>query len=196
MECQKCHHEIVKDQEVCLNCGHILGYESTESYPCPHCSRLIPIGINKCPYCKKKLYKSRKKKAIIFTFFILIINLIFLHYLYKAPNERVETNYKELCIPITYEQLLRKAEYYNNYNVYFDGSIIDINTTNKNKKNMEITILVDGKEDEEVLLSFKNIESKGYRVNDIVTVYGNYTSLNGNIPYIKAKYIDIKKANN
>ncbi len=196
MECHKCHKEVKKGQEVCLNCGHILGYESLECKSCPHCNRDIPVNATKCPYCKKKLVHSLKKKAIIVTLLFSSITFICLYSLYGIPNERIATNYKDQCIEINYENLIRKADYYNHYNVFFEGKIKSITTVDKHRKIMEIAIIMDNNEEHKIDLEYRNIESIGYMVGDTVKVYGKYLSLNGNIPYIKAKYIEIKKANN
>ena len=57
MKCSKCNNKINESQEVCLNCGHILGYESENSKKCIHCNREIPLSYRKCPYCKNNLNK-------------------------------------------------------------------------------------------------------------------------------------------
>ena len=195
MECHKCHNKVRKGQEVCLNCGHILGYESMECKMCPHCNRDIPINANKCPFCNKKMNPNNNKKTIFFIIIIALLNVIVLISLYRTPNPRVEANYRDQCVPITYEQMIRKADYYHHYNVYFSGKIKNITTINRSRKIMELTIMVDNQEEQMVDVEFKNIESIGYMLNDEVTIYGKYQSLNGNIPFIKAKYVIIKKAN-
>lgn len=195
MKCHKCHCEIKKGQEVCLNCGHILGYESLDCIECPHCNRNIPINSKKCPFCKKELIKSRKKKAILITLLFSFITFICLYSLYGIPNERVANNYKEQCIEINYEKLIRKADYYNRYNIYFQGKIKSITTVDKRRKIMEMEIITDNNSEHLIDIEYRNTESLGYMVGDEVIIYGKYLSLNGNIPYIIAKYIEIKKAN-
>jgi len=195
MECHKCHHEVKKGQEVCLNCGHILGYESLDCLECPHCNRSIPVNSRKCPFCKKTLIKSRKKKAILITLLFSFITFLCLYSLYGTPNERIATNYKEQCIEINYEKLIRKADYYNRYNIYFEGKIKSITTVDKRHKIMEMEIITDNNTEHLIDIEYRNTESLGYMVDDEVIIYGKYLSLNGNIPYIKAKYIEIKKAN-
>ena len=41
MNCSKCNNVINEGQEVCLSCGHILGYEAEASKKCIHCNREI-----------------------------------------------------------------------------------------------------------------------------------------------------------
>lgn len=189
MKCSKCNNNIFEGQEVCLNCGHILGYESELSKRCIHCSREIPIAYKKCPFCKKKQKKKRYVLKTILVLFVLLVDYILLTYLYSPDTFIIKKEYKEKCESISYKELIRE----NKKNI---GTLIKVSGTIKDVKKrgtifniITITLETNGNEYE---IIFNNKNDIGLMDLDIITVYGKYKELKGNTPVINAKYIIIK----
>lgn len=189
MKCSKCNNRIAEGQEVCLNCGHILGYESELSKKCIHCNREIPIAYKKCPYCKKKQKKKRYVLKILLIIFIMIIDWLILTTLYSSESFIVKKDYKEKCKVVSYEKLVREYNKYNGELVTLTGNVKSVNKTGVLFNIITISISVDNK-DYEVIFNNKN--NIGIIDGDEITIYGKYIKLKGNTPVISAKYIIIK----
>lgn len=189
MYCSKCNNSIKEGQEVCLNCGHILGYESQISKPCRHCNREIPIEYKKCPFCRKK--QSNKKR--LFGFLVIIasifVTILMLSILYAPQNYEMVQEYQKECQSITYEELVRNNAQYENTLVTFTGKVV--NVTSNNILNF-ITIELKISNDEKSYVKYYNKDNIGILNNDILTIYGPFKHLSGNTPVINAKYIKIK----
>jgi RNA polymerase subunit RPABC4/transcription elongation factor Spt4 len=188
MKCSKCQNDINKGQEVCLNCGHILGYESELSKKCRHCNREIPINYKKCPFCKKK---QNSKKGLLTTILIIITILINIYIFYNlyGDNYLFNNNYKTDCLNLTYEEIVRKNTYYDEAYITLKGRVISVNKISLIGNRIEIKLYVEDNKDNIIFVRYNNIKSTGFMKDD-VTIYGKFKSLNGNIPIINAHIIE------
>lgn len=189
MQCSKCSNSIFEGQEVCLKCGHILGYESQESKPCRHCSREIPIEYKKCPYCKKKQRSKRKVLVNILLPFTFFITAMMLMVLYSPSKPLLEKEYKESCIQVEYETLVRQFSKYDEGSFALQGKIESVDKI-KFGNHISIIISLENNENYLVEVHYNNNLKKGFIKDDEIIVYGKYKDLRGNIPLIRAKYIE------
>lgn len=192
MECSKCHNEIKPGQEVCLSCGHILGYESEISKKCRHCNREIPINYKKCPYCKKR---QGSKRSIIINLIIvitIIINTLIYIDLY-GDNYMLNNNYREDCTSISYQDLVKKNKYYDESYVTLTGKVIRVREVNRFFNRIEIEIFIDN-QNEIIKVRYNNRDSIGLVNGDRITIYGKYKRLSGNTPIINSKIIDVQES--
>ena len=189
MKCSKCNNKIKERQEVCLSCGHILGYESEASKKCIHCNREIPLSYKKCPFCRKKQNKRKWIVLIISLLIIMLINLNLLTILYSSDTIDIKDNYKETCEEILYEDLVRKNIKYDESLVKISGTVKDVEKISKFFNRIKITITIDNNT---IFIIYNNKTSVGFINGDKVEIYGKYKDLEGNKPIIHAKYINIK----
>lgn len=193
MHCSKCNGEIVEGQEVCLKCGHILGYESEISKPCIHCSREIPIAYKKCPYCKKTQKSHRLIKTIVIILLATTINYLCLSILYSPSVFVLADDYKKECEIIDYMTLVRKNTYYDEAYVKVKGEIKEVESISNITKKIKITLFVEDNPSSIIEVKFNNNKSIGYVSGDKVEIYGKYKEIKGNTPVIKARYIEFVK---
>ncbi len=190
MECSKCHKQINPGQEVCLSCGHILGYESDISKKCRHCNREIPINYKKCPYCKKK---QDSKRSLIIKL-IIVVTLIINVYLYinlYGDNYILNSNYKQDCSSVSYKDLVKKNKYYDESYVTLTGTVIKVKEISTLLNRIEIEMYIENK-DEVVIVRYNNKKSIGFLKDDKITIYGKYKRLSGNKPIINSKIIEVE----
>ena len=190
MKCSKCNNKINESQEVCLNCGHILGYESENSKKCIHCNREIPLSYRKCPYCKKNQKRKRYILKVLTIIIVIILDILILNNLYSAEVKDIKKSYKEDCKSVTVQELIKDNKKLDEHIVKITGQVKDVteSITIFNRVRIELEI------DNHILyIYYNNKNSTGYLNGDTVTVYGKYKKLSGNKPIIYAKYINIKK---
>lgn len=191
MKCSKCNNEIKSGQEVCLNCGHILRYESEEQTKrCIHCNRPIPISYKKCPYCKKG-QKSKKKKVLSFIFLItiLIINHYYINCLYETNDIIFTKDYSKYQSDISYEKLIRDNTSYDETYITFKGKIISVESLSHLTNSIKIKLYLEDDKDKIVEVRYMNRKKIGLLKEDEIIIYGKYKKLKGNIPEINAQTI-------
>lgn len=186
MNCSKCNNSINEGQEVCLNCGHILGYESESSKKCIHCNRNIPLEYKKCPYCKRKQKRKRYLLKFIVIMIIMLINTYLLTLLYSSEVTEIKKSYKEDCKVVTVKELIEDNKELDETLVTFEASVKDVVKVSSIFNRVLITADVNN---QTIYIYFNNKESIGYLKNDIIKVYGKYKELSGNKPVIHAKYV-------
>ncbi len=190
MQCSKCNHAIKIGQEVCLNCGHILGYESEESKTCIHCNRPIPISYKKCPFCKKK-QMSRKYKILFLLILIITsyFNYIIISNVKSHSYMELGEEYEKNCLNIRYEELVRRNDYYLESYITTKCKIIEVESVFFPLNVIKITAYVEENKDYKIELIYINTNKTGYLVEDEIEIYGKYKKLKGNTPVINAKII-------
>lgn len=189
MECSKCHEKINPGQEVCLSCGHILGYESDVSKKCRHCNREIPINYKKCPYCKKRQDSKRSLVIKLIILLTIIINVYLFINLY-GDNYMLDKNYKKYCTNVAYQDLVKKNKYYDESYVTLTGKVMKVEEVNRLFNRIEIEMFIDNQK-EIVKVRYNNKESIGLLIGDEITIYGKYKRLSGNTPIINSKIIEV-----
>ncbi len=162
---------------------------------CRHCHKDFEKGLKICPSCRRSQRDQTGNIVITILSIILILSIIGNHFIAKYYEEPVnESDYKYSCKLISYEDLVRSPKDYKGTDIKVIGKVTKVDGSDSSTGNiMNITIdanLFSG--DNEQIITFEYIDKKyevGFIEGDIVTVYGNYKSINGNTPYIDAKYI-------
>ncbi|MDD4187842.1 MAG: hypothetical protein PHX04_03670 [Bacilli bacterium] len=148
---------------------------------------------------KASVSENQKDKAggvvILILIVLLLLSIIGTHFInlyYVKPVS--EADYKYNSILVSYEELVRSPKEYKNKDIKVIGEVIKVEGVDSSYGN-DMTITIDGNlfsGDYEQLITFKYIDLDyeiGFIEGDIITVYGNYKSINGNVPFIEAKYV-------
>lgn len=190
MKCSKCNHSINPGQEVCLTCGHILGYESEESKTCIHCNRTIPVSYKKCPFCKKKQI-SRKYKIIFFLIMIIVtyFNYLIINNIRSRTYYEIGEEYENYCTAVSYEELVRRNSYYDEAYINIRAKVLKVESKNPLFNYITITAYVEENENYKIEIRYINSNKTGYITGDEINIYGKYKTLKGNTPIINAKII-------
>ena len=162
---------------------------------CSYCHQKYEKGYTICPHCHK-----RQKPSVSLTFFIVfaivfLFGIISFHFIDKyVLNNEVEKDYKDTCVLVDYENLVRHPKEYKGKDVKVIGEIISVEGIDTGFSNdMIITInanLFENGSDHLITINYKDkLYDQGFIEGDLITVYGNYRSINGNIPNIDAKFI-------
>ena len=162
---------------------------------CNNCHQKFEKGYTICPHCHK-----RQAPSISLTFFIVfavvfLFGIISFHFIDKYVLKNVvETDYKDTCVLVDYENLVRHPKDYRGKDVKVIGEIISVEGIDTGYgNNMHITINANLFEDgSEHLITIDYSDTtydQGFIEGDLITVYGTYESINGNIPNINAKFI-------
>lgn len=189
MNCSKCGNKINEGQEVCLSCGHILGYESENSKKCIHCSREIPQAYKKCPYCKKKQKRKRYALKFVVIIIILILNIRFLTILYSSDVSVIKKSYKEDCKEVTIQELIKDNKKLDETLVTLDVTVKDVDSASPVFNRILITAT---KDNQTIYIYYNNKNKLGFINGETIKIYGKYKYLQGNKPIIHAKYVNIK----
>lgn len=162
---------------------------------CRHCHKDFEKGLTVCPYCRKSQKDQTGTIVITILSVILLISIIGNHFInlyYEKPVN--ESDYKFNCRLTSYEEMVRSPKDFKYKDVKVIGKVVDVEGKDVSYGNaMTVTIdanLFSG--DSEQLITFKYTDKNyemGFIEGDIVTIYGSYKSINGNTPFIDAKYI-------
>ena len=162
---------------------------------CKHCHKKYEEGLTICPFCKKGQKDRTGAVVITILSIILLISIICNYFVNKYYEEGIsEIEYKELCKLASYEELVRSPKDYKSKKVKVIGRVVDVDGLDVSSGNM-MTIMLDTNLFDgltEQIISFEYIDRDyeiGFIEGDILTVYGEYSQINGNTPFIKAKYI-------
>ncbi len=162
---------------------------------CNNCHEKYEKGYTICPHCHK-----RQKTSVSLAFFIVfavvfLFGIISFHFIDKYLFNKVAQNdYKDNCVLVDYENLVRRPKDYRGKAVKVIGHVVSVEGTDTGYGNkMRITInanLFDDGLEHFVTIDYSDtLYEQGFIEGDLITVYGDYTSINGNIPNINAKYI-------
>lgn len=162
---------------------------------CIHCKKYFDKKLTICPFCNRDQKNNLGRNVIL----ILLLIFLILFATSRAYEKRVESSiseeeYKLSSRLLSYEELVRRPIDYKGTNVKVIGEVIKVEGIDLSYGNvMTITLdtnLFEGSTEQ--LIKFEYID-KNYEMGiingDLITVYGDYTSINGNIPFIDAKYI-------
>lgn len=169
--------------------------DNTPKVNCKYCNEPMPNDLTVCPFCLRNQKDILGRIVIGSLVVILLLSIIFNHFVTKYYADKVsESDYKQSCKLVSYEDLVRNYREYKGEDIKIIGRIIKVEGADTGKSN-KMTVQIDvnlfegtGEQVVEFIFTDKDFE-KGLLVDDIITVYGNYSSLNGNTPYIKAKYL-------
>lgn len=162
---------------------------------CIHCKNDFEEGLTICPSCRKSQKDSTGRIVIGVLLIFLLISIIGTHFVYKYFEKPVtEEEYKYNTILVSYEELVRNPKEFKNKEVRVIGKVVKVEGVDDSTRNM-MTVTMDsnlfsGNDEYLIKFEYTDYEYKiGFIEGDIITVYGNYKLINGNIPYIEAKYI-------
>ncbi len=170
---------------------------STENeIECVYCHNKFEKGMSICPYCHKKQKSSNGLIFLLIGIAIFITIIICSHFVdsYIINPPLSEEEYKENCELMSYESLVRVPKDYKGKDVKVIGKVVDIVGTDNGFGN-SMTITIDAglfNDDVKSYIEVTFLDTKyeqGFMAGDMLTVYGTYTEINGNIPTISAKYI-------
>lgn len=169
--------------------------QNIEMVDCRYCKKDFEKGLTICPHCRKSQVDKTGGVVILILMVILMLSLIGTHFVNLYYDEPVsEADYKYNSVLVSYEELVRNAKEYKNRDIKVIGEVIKVEGVDSSYGNV-MTITIDGNlfsGDYEQQITFKYVDKEyktGFIEGDIVTVYGNYKSINGNVPFIEAEYV-------
>ena len=180
--------EIKKEEEIIFT-------DNVSANKCIHCKKYFDKNLTICPFCHKDQKDNLGKNTIlIFLLMFLVLFGIIRLYEQKKDPSITEEEYKLSSKLLSYEELVRRPADYKGTNVKVIGEVVKVEGVDLSYGNvMTITLdtnLFEG--NTEQLIKFEYTD-KDYEIGiingDLITVYGDYKSINGNIPFIEAKYI-------
>lgn len=166
---------------------------------CQNCGNLFDKGMTICPKCRKKNNVNFSGLFFIVFGLVFLFVVILFHFIDKYVfDSNSYDDYIVNCTEVTYNDLVRVPKNYLSKDVAVLGVVSDVSgISNGISNSMDITVNLNIFDDgvvEEIVVHYedKNFEH-GFLNGDIVKVYGEYDTINGNIPYINAKYVEIVK---
>lgn len=180
--------EIKKDEEIIFT-------DNVSANKCIHCKKYFDKNLTICPFCHKDQKDNLGKNTILILLlmFLVLFGIIRLYEQKKDPSI-TEEEYKLSSKLLSYEELVRRPADYKGTNVKVIGEVVKVEGVDLSYGNV-MTITLDTNLFEgniEQLIKFEYTD-KDYEIGiingDLITVYGDYKSINGNIPFIEAKYI-------
>lgn len=173
-------------------------HDLSNKYKCKFCGEFIENGMTICPSCRK----SNKSNANLLVFgsiaAIMLFAIIFFHFVNKyIMNPENKDSFVQECTLVTYEDLVRVPKTYMGKNVAVIGRVVDVQGYNDGFYNdMTITLdlnLFDDGIENLITVNFKDSKfEQGFISGDLLVVYAEYDTINGNEPLLNAKYIDFK----
>ena len=166
-----------------------------EKIECRFCKKDFEKGLTICPSCKKNQKDQTGLMVIGVLLVLLLLSIIGTHFLQKYYNEEAsESDYKYNSVLASYEDLVRSPKDYKNSSVKVIGKVIKVDgKDNLYGNSMTVTIdanLFDGNNKQLIKFDYTDESYKmGFIEGDIITIYGEYKLINGNVPFIEAKYI-------
>lgn len=169
---------------------------SENEIECIYCHNTFQKGMSICPHCRK-----RQKSNLSIVFFLLfaaifITIILCTHFIEKIGDgsNLSEEDYKQSCELVSYENLVRKPVDYKDKDIRIIGTVVEVTGIDTGLGNdMKITIdanlFNDGKN---YYVEINYVDKKyeqGFINGDMITVYGKYQTINGNMPVVNAKYI-------
>lgn len=186
-------NETIQNEEVKQEV--VINSDTTNLVECKYCHQKFEKGYTICPHCHK-----RQGSGIGLAFFIVfgvvfLFGIISFHFIDKYILKNVvETDYKDTCVLVDYENLVRHPKNYKGKDVKVIGTVVKVEGFDTGYGN-EMTITInanlfeDGAEHLVTVYYSDNLYEQGFIEGDTITVYGTYDSINGNIPNIDAKFI-------
>ncbi len=174
----------------------IIFKDNVSANKCIHCKKYFEKILTICPFCNKK-QNDYTGKIVIISLFVILLILVAVNIAIDKyyVNKISESEYKFISQLLSYEELVRLPKKHKNTKVKVIGEVVKVDgtdTLNGNVMNVTLnTNLFEDSEDERIV-EFEYIDQEydtGIINGDIITVYGEYAKINGNIPFIQAKYI-------
>ncbi|HHX33173.1 MAG TPA: hypothetical protein GX713_02995 [Mollicutes bacterium] len=191
VEPKKIDEKKIKDENL-----DIVFKDDVSANKCKYCNKYFEKVLTKCPFCKKTQDDKTGKIVIAVLLIILILSIIMNIIIDKYyVNRETESDYKYQAKLLSYEEMVRSPNLYKDTKVKVIGEVIKVEGIDLSKGNvMNVTLNTNLFEDdgEERLITFEYTDKDyeiGFINGDLITVYGKYAKINGNVPFIQAKYI-------
>lgn len=141
-------------------------------------------------------YNENIKVILIIIIAILLVSLALLFNVRNKAKNYNEKDYKYIATTVSYEDLVRNPGELKEKIVKVYGKVTNVKGVDVKSGNiMEITMDANLFDDELVYtvnLDYVDTDYKhGFIEGDLITVYGRYKRIDGNTPYLEAKYIEI-----
>ena len=161
---------------------------------CKHCHKVFEKGYSICPHCHKRQGGGLGLSFLIIFAALFLLGIIVFHFVDKYVYNHVGDDYKENCVLVDYENLVRHPKDYRGQDVKIIGEVVSVEGYDTGFGNeMTITInanLFENSDENLITITYKDKDYKqGFIAGDMITAYGVYDAINGNIPNIKAKII-------
>ena len=172
---------------------------SNNSYvECNNCHQTFEKGYTVCPHCHKRQRSALNLTAVLICACVFILGIIVFHFADKYIYNNVDDNYKESCVLVDYENLVRHPKEFKGKDVKIIGEVVSVEGYDTGFGNdMIITInanLFENPNEHLITITYKDKHyEQGFIEGDMITAYGVYDSINGNVPNIKAKAITFGK---
>lgn len=169
--------------------------EDDNTVKCRHCKKFFNKDLEICPFCKKSQTDNLGRIVIAILSVVLVLTIMVTHFADKYyTNQITPSEYKYYCKFLSYEDLVRKPKKHKGTNVKVIGKVVSVTGTDLKYGNSMIvkidTNLFEDTTEHIVELEYVDKEYEtGFIEGDLITAYGEYASINGNIPFIKTKYI-------
>lgn len=163
---------------------------------CIHCHNYFDKGLTICPHCRKRQTNNSFGLTIAIVFGLVFLLFIIAGYFVDKYmiNTSNEEEYKTSCKLVSYENLIRVPKDYKNQKIKLIGTVVSVSGIDDGYGN-EMTIslnanLFENGIEQIIQVNFRDKDySQGFMQGDLITVYGEYTAINGNEPEIDAEYI-------
>ena len=163
---------------------------------CIHCHNYFDKGLTICPHCRKRQTNNSFGLTIAIVFGLVFLLFIIAGYFVDKYmiNTSNEEEYKTSCKLVSYENLIRVPKDYKNQKIKIIGTVVSVSGIddgygNEMKISLNANLFENGTE-QIIQVNFRDKDySQGFMKGDLITVYGEYTAINGNEPEIDAEYI-------
>jgi len=166
---------------------------------CRYCYHEFDDGIIVCPHCKRSQKDKTGMIVIAILSVILVFCLIANYFIDKHfDTDPTETQYKERAPLVSYEDMINRAATLRGTNVSVRGVVTKVDGEDTGESNlmtvtMNINMFEDG-EPQPITFDYEDMDfSSGIMVGKIMTVFGEYTQLNGSTPHIEARFVEFGK---
>lgn len=164
-------------------------------YTCKFCGHKIDNGLTICPNCRRKNKNSVNYVVFLVLGIVFLFAVIFYHFVDSyIVNSKSGDSYIKDCVFVSYLDMVRIPKNYLHKDVAIVGKVVSVDGYDDGLYNvmtitLDMNLFDDGTENlVTVLFNDRNYEM-GFINGDIIKVYGEYDTINGNVPYVEAKYI-------
>jgi len=166
-----------------------------EKMECKYCFEEFKKDLTICPFCRKKQKDNTGLIVVLILTIILFIAVIANHFVERYQETRInESEYKFNAQLVSYEELVRSPRDFRNQEIKVVGKVVQVEGTDFGSGNRMLVQIDANLFDGPVvqIIEFEYFDrdySIGLIEGDIITVYGRYEKINGNIPFIRAQFI-------
>ena len=166
---------------------------------CNSCHKEYATDLKACPYCFKGHQSNRTLRVFLILAIIILLGIIVGHFYERLTNQGLDEYEYKLSLPdaTPFEDLIRNPAELIGKDIKIHGRVVHVEGADFGRGNrMIVTMdmnLFDGPGQEIIKFEYvdQNYKIGGFFEDDIVTIYGKYVALNGNVPSITARFITL-----